>query len=351
MTNQYYADTAYDNTRPPVLAPGDNSRFGKITRKLREEPLNTRGMHCREYLADDDAEVIELLNDDCAEVRKQLDAPGHESQPWQTLSNPRAVVAVISGVSGFFSFGSIIGFFILGLKVGLLNFVTNLNIIVFLIFPVIYLLGKLLLRFDLVKDKNNVLLNRRTGMITIPQKKAAPLELPFDEFDPYLTTGTNPTGSSDFYLQLGHRYSEARVQYPPNMPEPWQVYQAWEYWQQYMDISKPLPDTPRMEPYRSRDPVSAEFDRQQKRPTDYWKSMDIDQAREMKKASVKAATRYPWGASREQALAQGWRPSGYGEGPSTKMPPSMAKMPLKQQKETSPEDYAVVEKRGDFEGP
>ncbi len=349
MTNQYYADTAYDSTRPRTLAPGDNSRFGTTTRKLREDPLNTRGTHCREYLAEDDAEVIELLNEDSAEVLKQLEANGHEAQPWQTFGNPRAVVKVVSGVFGFILFFG-------GGGVGLLAFITGFSIawlkaatILIFIPAAIYIIGKLLLHFDLVKDKNNVLLNRRTGMITIPQKKSTPMELPFDEFDPYLTTGTNPTGSTEFYLQLGHRYSEARVQYPPNMAEPWQAYLAWEYWQQYMDISQPLPDSPRMEPYRSRDPATVEYDKKHQRPADYWKNMDIDQAREMKKASVKSAAAYPWGATRQEALTTGWRPSGYGEGPSTKMPSGMAKVPLKQKEETPPEAYTVIEKRGDFE--
>ena len=31
--------------------------------------------------------------------------------------------------------------------------------------------------------------------------------------------------------------------------------------QRYMDITQPLPDVPRLEPFRARDPVTAEHDR------------------------------------------------------------------------------------------
>ncbi len=184
-------------------------------------------------------------------------------------------------------------------------------------------------------------------MVTIPWAKKT---LPFDEFDPYLTTITNPTGSTNYCLHLGHRYSEVFVQFPGSFSDLWAIYQNWEYWQQYMDISKPLPDAPRMKPHRSRDPVTAEFDRKHSRRRDYWKNVDTQTACQMIRASVKAVSKYPWGSTREEALAAGWRPSGYSEGPSTKMPPDMAKMPLKKKEEAPPPyDQAVIEKRGDFE--
>lgn len=350
MTNSYYNATAYDSTRPRELAPGNNSHFGMTTRKLRETPLGAIGIHCKEYLAQDHVEVIEL-NNDTSDARKQLEASGHEAQPWQTFGNPLAVVSVITGVAGFFLFTGGLGMpLIVAFTEGIREVFTFATLLFPGIFFSIYLIGKLILRFDLVKDKNNVWLNRRTGMITIPQKKGATSELPFDEFDPYLTTATNPTGSTDFYLQLGHRYSEARVQYPPNLPEPWQAYLAWEYWQQYMDISQPLPDTPRMEPYRSRDPVTAEHDTKYQRPADYWKNMDVDLARAMKQASIKAAATYPWGATRQQALAQGWKPSGVGEGNlSEKAIARWRELLAKKDAVVESESWASIQKRGDFE--
>ena len=81
-----------------------------------------------------------------------------------------------------------------------------------------------------------------------------------------------------------------------------------------MDISKPLPDIPSMEPYRSMDPVTAAYDQKHKRPPRYWRDMDLEKAEELQKAAAKAASQYPWGMTREQAIAQGWEPSGVGQG-------------------------------------
>ena len=212
-----------------------------------------------------------------------------------------------------------------GITAILSGFITGLDrdfyiiLFLFLVIPsFLYTLGKLAIKYEWVQHKNNYILNRRTGMVTIPGKRGQTLTLPFDEFDPYLITVTNPTGSSDFAFHLGHRYSSAFFQLHGAHSDYWYVYQNWEFWQQYMDISQPLPDVPYMESFRSRDPVTAEFDRRTKRPPDAWKNLDLDTAHKMKMASVKAVEKFPWGSTRAQALASGWKPSGYGEGPSSR---------------------------------
>ncbi|MGA4601389.1 hypothetical protein ACPA1U_11510, partial [Ectopseudomonas hydrolytica] len=48
----------------------------------------------------------------------------------------------------------------------------------------------------------------------------------------------------------------------------------WDYLQNYMDISKPLPDTPELEAFRHLDPTTAEHDRQTGRAPRYWRDMD-----------------------------------------------------------------------------
>lgn len=45
---------------------------------------------------------------------------------------------------------------------------------------------------------------------------------------------------------------------------------AWDFLQNYMDISQPLPDIPGLEEYRHLDPVTAEHDQRTGRPVDYW---------------------------------------------------------------------------------
>ncbi|MGD8570601.1 MAG: hypothetical protein PVJ39_21110 [Gammaproteobacteria bacterium] len=140
------------------------------------------------------------------------------------------------------------------------------------------------------------------------------ITLPFDEFDVCMPAGTRPTGSHDYYLRFVHKYSDKWFQHPTAKDNAWEVEQDWEFWQQYMDISQPLPDIPKLEPYRDRDPVTADWDKQHHRPKDYWKNLDMDKARAMQRKSRQAAEVYPWGLSRDEAMAAGWRPSGVGEG-------------------------------------
>ncbi|MCP4746878.1 MAG: hypothetical protein GY874_12185, partial [Desulfobacteraceae bacterium] len=64
----------------------------------------------------------------------------------------------------------------------------------------------------------------------------------------------------------------------------------------------------------SKDPVTAAYDKANNRPADYWKTMDMEKAKKMHDASRKAASKYPWGATHEQALNMGWEPSGVGQG-------------------------------------
>ncbi|WP_275289096.1 hypothetical protein [Halomonas elongata] len=66
--------------------------------------------------------------------------------------------------------------------------------------------------------------------------------------------------------------------------------------QRYMDVSQPLPDVPRLEPFRYRDPVTAEHDRQTRRDPRYWRDLDIEAWKEREGAELlKAQMDYPWG--------------------------------------------------------
>ena len=83
----------------------------------------------------------------------------------------------------------------------------------------------------------------------------------------------------------------------------------------------PLPDVPMFEPFRHKDPVTAEHDRRSGRYENYWRDMAVEKAEEMKKKSVEAAKTFLWGKTREEALSWGWQPSGYGEGEADKGKP------------------------------
>ena len=322
MSRDYYGSGAYDSTKIGTLPPIDNSGFTATTRKTRKNPLPrfTKGQ-CAEHLAADMVELIELFNNPDEKAKKDLARPGHEMWYWTTLSNPRALLETEMDMMGIYKGCSIFACAVM-LMVALFKrpeWLINIKFLLLAISPyfVFWLLqhaGKYLLDKDIVKDKNNIYLNRRTGIITIPRKKKPPAEIPFDEFDAYWGASVNPSGSEGYHLWLGHRYSDLRASYPPEMSAPWKINLEWEFWQRYMDVSQPLPDTPRMEPYRSRDPVTAAHDKANNRPPDYWKNMDMQKAEQMHDASYKAAKAFPWGLSREQAMEQGWQPSGVGEG-------------------------------------
>ena len=318
MTNDYahYKDTAYDSKHPRALVESNtDTEDGSVQRHNRAKRLNIDGVHCAEYLAGEDLFVIEAINATEGGNFEDMKQPAHERQLWSGWGNPRVAVDLIMGVMEFFWHASI---YVVVLLLIISKFEFEgfyYSIFVFGIPYGIYSICKLALKHNWVKDKNNTELNRCTGMITFPWKKKM-ISLPFDEFEPGMPAGVNPTGSHNYYLRLVHKYSDMWTQDPAAHNHYWQVQLAWEYWQQYMDISKPLPDVARTEPFRDRDPVTADWDIKHMRPADYWKNMvnDLDKAKAMQKKSRQAAESYPWGLNLSEAKASGWKPSGVGQG-------------------------------------
>jgi len=131
-------------------------------------------------------------------------------------------------------------------------------------------------------------INRRTGMVKVwqyprklpflPAKPPVVIEKPFYEFDAWCWARVDRHGSL-FDLVLSHRYSKLDVTVGdilgshghPNM-----CYAFWDFIQNYMDVTRPLPDFPLIEKYRLLDPVTAEHDHKTGRPERYWRDMDMD---------------------------------------------------------------------------
>lgn len=129
--------------------------------------------------------------------------------------------------------------------------------------------------------------NRRTGLVTVfdydnqgEYKKNGTIgekAAPFYEFDAYITVTPDRQGLPNNVLCIVHRYQDIWI----NMGNfvgacsgtevPCAL---WDYLQNYMDISKPLPDTPRLEAFRHLDPTTAEHDHQTNREPRYWRDMD-----------------------------------------------------------------------------
>ena len=314
MAENYYNDTAFNSQALRDLpAPRQTSGLSTVQKVIRTNPISSRGLQSREYLSYTELGFIELLNNTSKENLEEMKQSGHECQRWPSLKNPKVVAQVIRNIFGFFFFGTVLTA-VLVLLVRRFEFEAIYYSAVMLLIPysVYFLLG-FGLKHNWFRDKNNILVNRRTGLVTFTWENQR-VSLPFDEFDVCMPMGMRPSGSHDYYLRLVHKYSDRWLQAPAGRNTAWEVEQDWEFWQQYMDISQPLPDVPKMEPFRERDPVTAAWDQQHNRPKDYWKNMPMDKAEAMKAKSRQAAETFPWGLTRKQALAKGWQPSGVGEG-------------------------------------
>jgi len=131
-------------------------------------------------------------------------------------------------------------------------------------------------------------INRRTGMVKVwqyprkrplrPAKPPTIIENPFYEFDAWCCARVDRHGTL-FDLVLSHRYSKLDVTVGDILGTHGHAkmcYAFWDFIQNYMDVTRPLPDFPLLEEYRHLDPITAEHDRKTGRPARYWRDMDID---------------------------------------------------------------------------
>ena len=122
-------------------------------------------------------------------------------------------------------------------------------------------------------------LNRRTGMITVFQYRRGEVtehRAPFHEFDAYINTAPDRQGLPMNILSLEHRYSDISIRFgdlqPPG-PTISQPFALWDFIQNYMDISHPLPDAPLFEEHRHNDPTTVAHDKATGRNPRYWIDM------------------------------------------------------------------------------
>ncbi|WP_083265510.1 MULTISPECIES: hypothetical protein [Pseudomonadaceae] len=126
-------------------------------------------------------------------------------------------------------------------------------------------------------------LNRQTGMVTIFEydqyKKNGTIGefvAPFYEFDAYVVA-TVLHNVVVYLLCLNHRYQNKQIAFRPLVDiyqDSTEHYALWDYIQNYMDVSQPLPDIPELEKFRHLDPTTAAYDRQHGRNPRYWVDMD-----------------------------------------------------------------------------
>lgn len=180
-------------------------------------------------------------------------------------------------------------------------------------FIVLYFVLRYLLNHNKFTNKNNTTFDRRTGMVRMPLKDGKVWEVRFDELEPYQFETMSPHGIFYYQLMFGHRYSDSYMTSPIQHMDPWVLHVDWEYYQQFMDVSKPLPDVPVLESERALDPTTVAWDAKAGRPQGFWAKTPSEAFKQLMSESWDAAKAFPWGSTRKEAIAKGWKPSRYGE--------------------------------------
>ncbi|WP_203144019.1 hypothetical protein [Marinobacter mangrovi] len=143
--------------------------------------------------------------------------------------------------------------------------------------------------------------NRVTGQAKFALGKGRHFEAPFIEFDAYVERVVQ-RGGIFYRLMFVHRYTGkifnktwlSGVEASKN-----EVLALWDMLQRFMDVSQPIPDMPRFEPFRHLDPVTAEHDDKTNRPPRYWRDLDLEAWKANEGAELaKAQAQFPWNQRR-----------------------------------------------------
>ncbi|MCG7201566.1 hypothetical protein MD273_17650 [Marinobacter pelagius] len=141
--------------------------------------------------------------------------------------------------------------------------------------------------------------NRLTGQVRFALGRGRFFAAPLVEFDAYVERVVQQGGI--FYrLMLVHRYTgktfnqTSLSNIEANKSE---VLALWDMLQRYMDVTQPLPDVPRLEPFRHLDPVTREHDEKTGRDPRYWRDLDIEAWKQGAGVALLNRLRsYPWGS-------------------------------------------------------
>ena len=139
--------------------------------------------------------------------------------------------------------------------------------------------------------------SRETGQVSFAMPGGKKLTAPFGEFDAYVERVIE-AGGIFYRLMFVHRYTAKQFsQTSLSRVEPTkeEVMALWDMLQRYMDTSQPLPDVPRLEPFRHLDPVTAEHDRRTDRNPRFWRDLDLEAWKQGEgKEWLKRQMEYPW---------------------------------------------------------
>ena len=140
--------------------------------------------------------------------------------------------------------------------------------------------------------------NRVTGQVKFALGKGRSFEAPFVEFDAYVERVVQ-RGGIFYRLMFVHRYTQKqfnKTSLSNIEAEKTEVLALWDMLQRYMDVTQPLPDMPRLEPFRHLDPVTAKYDQTTGRNPRYWRDLDLEAWKKSEGAELLRNQRqYAWG--------------------------------------------------------
>jgi hypothetical protein len=278
----WYAPTAYDSRKKKDLPPPDPAAWQGEARALRSHPLPI-GVFCGEYRTEINGKLVEELKQGIVGL-----SPNHEIVEMASMSNPKTLFATLQWLAGAATIICIVALCIVGVTLPPNN-PEDLRLYLYTLAPFILFIIFSICR-KLAPNKNNIVFNRRTGMVTIPRSRKA---IPFAELDGYYYCPQSPVGYK-YNLYFGHRYSPAGFSSPWEWAEKYWMYREWEYYQQFMDISMPLPESPYLEPYRHLDPTTAAYDKKHNRPPRYWRDMSMDKIMEERDKGFEITKNFRW---------------------------------------------------------
>lgn len=279
-----YKDTAYRSDALPALPPGGHPDMDKAFQRLpwghyqnpvMPNTIETQLAYARLFEDESDAEDGHPWGESVFSVSKGL------------LNGLQGFLYILymSVAVGFFASLAGLAIAIIGLVMHhptLSNFATLLDSVKYYFGTVVLLYiggkyGRLLLAHltDKRQRANPTGLYRREGIVRIKEGNEV-FEAPFIEFDAYLVHTPSGRGGRYFNLVLQHRYSNHQLWMKGLLTDAMdqkEVYAYWDMLQQYMDITRPLPDVPIFEPFRSRDPVTREWDQRTGRDPFKWRKM------------------------------------------------------------------------------
>ncbi len=155
---------------------------------------------------------------------------------------------------------------------------------------------------------------RRSGLVKTFQGN-----FPFYEFDAFIEMAADMKGNQRHTLKVRHRYPQfskdkrsglpMEFTFPTDTGSIAERYAMWDMLSRFMDVSQPLPDIPRLEPFRHLDPTTRAFDEAGKRgrPATYWRdlyaSVDEKELTRLRWEHHEKVNAAPWG-SRPDLMAQ-----------------------------------------------